>query len=50
MLLISGVTIINRILIAVSGNNNAVAVSTSGWRVVMIATVPTMAVGELPAP
>jgi hypothetical protein len=49
MLLISGVTIINRILIAVSGNN-AVAVSTSGWRVVMIATVPTMAVGELPAP
>jgi len=45
MLLISGVTIIiNRILVTVSGTD-AVAVCTSGWRVVMIATVPIMAVG-----
>lgn len=45
MLLIAGVTvIINRILVAVSGTD-AVAVCTSGWRIVMIATVPIMAVG-----
>jgi len=45
MLLISGVTIIiNGILVAVSGTD-AVAVYNSGWRIVMIATVPIMAVG-----
>lgn len=45
MFLIAGVTvIINGILVAVSGND-AVAVYTSGWRIVMIATVPIMAIG-----
>ncbi|WOX55151.1 MULTISPECIES: MATE family efflux transporter [unclassified Methanoculleus] len=45
MLLISSVTIIiNGILVAVSGTD-AVAVYSAGWRIVMIATVPIIAVG-----